>query len=113
MAKINKVVIDSQKTLGNLTFLRCEERSVYLNGVKTSDFEYNITLLSEAVQGEVLVSKFPRKIDVPFGSSVELVGEVLLNSSVTGNGDFRSVANTLTAEDIRVKGQTQAPKENK
>lgn len=111
MAKIDKIIIDTQKTLGNLTYLKSEEKSIYVNGVKTSDFEYNITLLSEGLQDTIIVSKFPRKLEIPYGSAVELVGDVLLNPKVTGSGDYRTVDSTLTIQEIRVKGQV--PKENK
>lgn len=109
--KFNRVIIDTQKTLGNLTFLRCNEKAVYSNGVKVEgQFTYEVYLLSDVEQGEVLIEKFPKKLEIPFGTPVELVGEVELNSSVSGSGDFRSVAHKLSVEDIRVKGQKHEQK---
>lgn len=112
MAKFPKVVIDVQKTLGALSFLRKTEKAVYENGVATNKFNYEIVLLSELLQGEVVISKFPKDIELPYLAQVELVGEVLLNSTVSGAGDFRTVSNTITVEDIKLKGQAQNHKQD-
>lgn len=108
MTKFDTVVIDAKRTLGDLKFLKSVERRVYANGVQTNDFVYDITLASSTLRGEVLISKFPKKIEFDYLVDVELVGDVILNSTVAGSGDFRSVAHSLTAEDIKLKGGQSA-----
>lgn len=111
--KIDKVVIDVNKTLGNLTFLRCEEKKVYTNGVEVAgQFEYIITLLSDALKGEIKINKFFKKLEFSFGQPVELVGEVLVESKIVGQAPFNKVDHSLKIEDIRLKGQVQSNKQD-
>ncbi|MBF0714113.1 hypothetical protein HZY83_05430 [Gemella sp. GH3] len=111
--KIERLIIDTNKTLGKLVYLRSKSRELYENGVKTNRFAYDIVLLSDKLKGEVVISKFPKDLDLPYMTEIELIGEVEVKSTVAGAGEYRTIAHTLVVEDIKVKGNVSHQKEDK
>ncbi|HHW7876913.1 TPA: DUF961 family protein [Staphylococcus aureus] len=106
-----KPVLDIQKTLGQLNFLGVDEKYKYENGERTDKTVYAYKLGSKE-QGEQITVKTPNKVDLEYLQECELVNPEV-KMYVQMSGDFGQIAYSWNAEDIKVVGSGNAPKQPK
>lgn len=102
--RLKNIVLDTEKTLGNLKFTKATPKNKYgFPGEK----EYITTLYSEKL-GETFEIILDKELTFEPETPVELVGDIVLKESIVDikQGDFErtEINHKLVVQDIRRKG---------